>query len=95
MFSQPTQLVYFVCVSSIDITMMVRRQGRDHKDIMSFGKVHHNLYVSENKWTRFINFWICSDLTNATNLVCAHVCADLTADEQDLVFPTFQFTKVC
>ena len=50
--------------------------------------------VSENKWARFINFWSRSDLSNATNLVCGHVCADLTADEQDLLFNLRKFADV-
>ena len=50
--------------------------------------------VSENKWASFINFWSRADLANATNLVCAHVCADLTADEQDLLFNLRKFADV-
>jgi len=41
--------------------------------------------VSENRWATFLNHWTSTDLACATNLVCAHVCSDLSCEEHDLL----------
>ena len=50
--------------------------------------------VSENKWATFLNFWSASDLGTATNLLCAHVCADLTSREHELLSHLRKFHDV-
>ena len=50
--------------------------------------------VSENRWETFLNYWNSDDLASATNLVCAHVVADLTMNEQDLLCNLRQFADV-
>ena len=42
--------------------------------------------VAENRWATFLNHWSSADLACATNLVCAHVSADLSADEHELLY---------
>lgn len=41
--------------------------------------------MSENKWATFLNMWGAKDLGTATNLVTAHVFADLDAQQRDLL----------
>ena len=50
--------------------------------------------VAENRWASFLNHWSSNDLAVATSLVCAHVCADLHADEQDLLHSLRKFHDV-
>ena len=50
--------------------------------------------VSENSWATFLNAWDSRDLSTATNLVCAHVIADLDADEQELLWTLRKFHRV-
>ena len=50
--------------------------------------------VAENKWATFLNFWNADNLASASNLVCTHVCADLNADEQDLLWTLRKFHDV-
>ena len=50
--------------------------------------------MAENRWATFLNHWSSADLACATNLVCAHVCADLSADEHELLYTLRQFHDV-
>ena len=50
--------------------------------------------MAENRWATFLNHWSSAELACATNLVCAHVCADLSADEHELLYTLRKFHDV-
>lgn len=79
----------FVC-RFFDDHSKARHQPQRH---YAFRKDHKPI-MSENRWATFLNEWTAYDLGTATNLVCAHVCADLTADEHELLVTLRRFHDV-